>query len=104
MLVYSNSVLATLNARKSIRGLSEAGDTGDLTLSLNTFKTGLPRFATTAVIVFLTRYSGRLNVPYFQPRQTNISIKIDTTQECVRDDIGEGLDVRRSLPCQVPLN
>ncbi|KAK0191314.1 hypothetical protein F5146DRAFT_1121575 [Armillaria mellea] len=72
--LYSNSVLATLNARKSIRGLSEAGDTGDLTLSLNTFKTGLPRFATTA------------------PRQTNISIKIDTTQECVRDDIGEGLD------------
>ncbi|KAK0490651.1 hypothetical protein IW261DRAFT_1555829 [Armillaria novae-zelandiae] len=71
--LYSNSVLATLNARKSIRGLSEAGDTGDLTLS-NTFKTGLPRFATTA------------------PRQTNISIKIDTTQECIRDDIGEGLD------------
>ncbi|KAG7445905.1 uncharacterized protein BT62DRAFT_141887 [Guyanagaster necrorhizus] len=72
--LYSNSVLATLNARKSIRGLSEAGDMGDLTLSLNTFKTGLPRFATTV------------------PRQTNISIKIDTTQECVRDDIGGGLD------------
>ncbi|KAK0206186.1 hypothetical protein DFS33DRAFT_1312903, partial [Desarmillaria ectypa] len=74
--LYSNSVLATLNARKDIRGLSEAGDTGDLTQthSLNTFRTVLPRFAATA------------------PRQTNISIKIDTTQECVRDDIGEELD------------
>ncbi|SJK99602.1 uncharacterized protein ARMOST_02910 [Armillaria ostoyae] len=73
---YSNSPLATHNARKRIKGLSKAGD---LTLSLNAFETGLPRFATTA------------------PCQTNISIKIDTTQECMRYNIGEGLDVRRSL-------
>ncbi|KAK0184248.1 hypothetical protein F5146DRAFT_1171415 [Armillaria mellea] len=69
--LYSNTVPATLNARKSIR---EAGDTSDLTLSLNTFKTGFPRFVTTV------------------PQQTNISINIGTAQECVGDDIREGLD------------
>ncbi|KAF8911863.1 hypothetical protein CPB85DRAFT_1434667 [Mucidula mucida] len=68
--LYSNSVLATLNARRDIRGISD-DDTGDMTLSLNTFKTGRPQFANA-------------------PRQTNISIKIDTTKELVRD--GEGTD------------
>lgn len=70
----------THNAPKRIKGLSKAGD---LTLSLNAFETGLPRFATTAVVVFLMWYSEKLNIPYFQPCQTNISIKIDTTQECI---------------------
>ncbi len=47
---------------QEIKGLSEAGD---LTLSLNAFETGLPCFATTAVVVFLMWYSEKLNIPYF---------------------------------------
>ncbi|RXW25788.1 hypothetical protein EST38_g71 [Candolleomyces aberdarensis] len=58
--LYSNSVLATLNARKSIRGLGE--DTDELSFSLESFaKSG--------------------SKPLTSSRPTNISIKIDTMQD-----------------------
>ncbi|TFK29252.1 hypothetical protein FA15DRAFT_632122 [Coprinopsis marcescibilis] len=58
--LYSNSVLATLNARKSIRGLGEDGD--ELSFSLQSFAKSGSKELTSM-------------------RQTNISIKIDTMQE-----------------------
>ncbi|KAG7096666.1 hypothetical protein E1B28_004081 [Marasmius oreades] len=67
--LYSNSLLATLNARKSIRGETEDGDSSQ-SFSLQTFP--VPRG---------TRRCHKL------PRSpnTNIAIKIDTTHELVRD-------------------
>ncbi|KAF5363742.1 hypothetical protein D9756_000609 [Leucocoprinus leucothites] len=65
--VYSNSLLATLNARITIRGLGE--DSDELSFSLQTVtKSCQPTFNTSAIL-----------------RPTNISIKIDTTQEPSRD-------------------
>ncbi|KAF6762825.1 hypothetical protein DFP72DRAFT_568807 [Ephemerocybe angulata] len=59
--LYSNSVLATLNARKSIRGLGEE-DTDELSFSLQSFsKSG--------------------SKPMTSSRPTNLSIKIDTMQD-----------------------
>ncbi|KAG2013376.1 hypothetical protein CC2G_010295 [Coprinopsis cinerea AmutBmut pab1-1] len=58
--LYSNSVLATLNARKSIRGLGE--DSDELSFSLQSFPKSGSR-------------------PLTSSRPTNISIKIDTMQE-----------------------
>jgi len=60
---YCNSLLATLNARKSIRGLSR----GDESVSLQEMKTGQP---------MSTKRS----------QHNNISIKIDTTHEYMRDE------------------
>ncbi|KAJ3734439.1 hypothetical protein DFJ43DRAFT_1062714 [Lentinula guzmanii] len=67
--LYSNSLLATLNARKSIRGLND-GDGGNVSFSLQTFSNKLR--------------PSRRNMT-MAPNQTNISIKIDTTQELIRD-------------------
>ncbi|KAJ3821602.1 hypothetical protein F5880DRAFT_1508434 [Lentinula raphanica] len=67
--VYSNSLLATLNARKSIRGLDD-DDGANVSFSLQTFSN---KFR-----------PARRNMT-MAPNQTNISIKIDTTQELVRD-------------------
>ncbi|KAJ3569349.1 hypothetical protein NP233_g5109 [Leucocoprinus birnbaumii] len=65
--LYSNSILATLNARITIRGLGE--DSDELSFSLQTVtKSCQPTFNTSAIL-----------------RPTNISIKIDTTQELTRD-------------------
>ncbi|KAF9268234.1 hypothetical protein L218DRAFT_1054048 [Marasmius fiardii PR-910] len=64
--LYSNSLLATLNARKSIRGETKDGDSSSY--SLQTFS--VPR----------TRSH---KVP--RPPTANIAIKIDTTHELVRD-------------------
>ncbi|KAJ3790676.1 hypothetical protein GGU10DRAFT_416298, partial [Lentinula aff. detonsa] len=68
-IVYSNSLLATLNARKSIRGLNDE-DGGNVSFSLQTFSNKLR--------------PSRRNMT-MAPNQTNISIKIDTTQELIRD-------------------
>ncbi|KXN86290.1 hypothetical protein AN958_10152 [Leucoagaricus sp. SymC.cos] len=77
--LYSNSVLATLNARITIRGLGE--DSDELSFSLQTVtKSGQPTFNTSTIL-----------------RPTNISIKIDTTQELSRDHNIQGLEVS-SLP------
>ncbi|KAJ3880613.1 hypothetical protein F5051DRAFT_495410 [Lentinula edodes] len=68
--MYSNSLLATLNARKGIRGLNvEEGD--NVSVSLQTFSNKL-------------RLRPMRNMT-MAPNQTNISIKVDTTQELVRD-------------------
>ncbi|KAJ3990343.1 hypothetical protein F5890DRAFT_1612106 [Lentinula detonsa] len=67
--MYSNSLLATLNARKSIRGLNDE-DGGNVSFSLQTFSNKLR--------------PSRRNMT-MAPNQTNISIKIDTTQELIRD-------------------
>ncbi|KAJ3743396.1 hypothetical protein DFH05DRAFT_1495820 [Lentinula detonsa] len=67
--LYSNSLLATLNARKSIRGLNDE-DGGNVSFSLQTFSNKLR--------------PSRRNMK-MAPNQTNISIKIDTTQELIRD-------------------
>ncbi|KAJ3966267.1 hypothetical protein EV361DRAFT_1037028 [Lentinula raphanica] len=67
--LYSNSLLATLNARKSIRGLDD-DDGANVSFSLQTFSN---KFR-----------PARRNMT-MAPNQTNISIKIDTTQELVRD-------------------
>ncbi|KAJ4492825.1 hypothetical protein C8J55DRAFT_215872 [Lentinula edodes] len=68
--LYSNSLLATLNARKGIRGLNvEEGD--NVSVSLQTFSNKL-------------RLRPMRNMT-MAPNQTNISIKVDTTQELVRD-------------------
>ncbi|KAF5393735.1 hypothetical protein D9757_000328 [Collybiopsis confluens] len=69
--LYSNSLLATLNARKSIRGLTDEPGGGEASFSLQTFTNKLSR-------------STRKNMALAtNPRQTNISIKVDTTQELV---------------------
>ncbi|KAJ3805592.1 hypothetical protein F5876DRAFT_91447 [Lentinula aff. lateritia] len=68
--MYSNSLLATLNARKGIRGLNvEEGD--NVSVSLQTFSNKL-------------RLRPMRNMT-MAPNPTNISIKVDTTQELVRD-------------------
>ncbi|KAJ8086183.1 hypothetical protein PM082_005006 [Marasmius tenuissimus] len=73
--LYSNSLLATLNARNSIRGESDENDSGSF--SLQTFP--------------VESRVRNLKVP--KPPSTNITIKIDTTQEMVRDsDRAEKLD------------
>ncbi|KAF9057471.1 hypothetical protein BJ165DRAFT_35260 [Panaeolus papilionaceus] len=64
--LYSNSVLATLNARQSIRGLGEHSD--ELSFSLQSTSKSA---------------SGPRNIS--STRSTNISIKIDTMHELVRD-------------------
>ncbi|KAJ4472144.1 hypothetical protein J3R30DRAFT_3407645 [Lentinula aciculospora] len=68
--LYSNSLLATLNARKSIRGLNDE-EGGNVSFSLQTFSNKLR--------------PTRRNMTMPNSKQTNISIKIDTTQELVRD-------------------
>lgn len=96
--VYSNSLLATLNARKSIRGLSD--DYGDVSVSLQTLsKNAARRNMTTVTNVLSSLFSIQLyfDIDLCQPRPTNISIKIDTTHEFVRDEIERDLDVSRHL-------
>lgn len=74
--LYSNSLLATLNARITIRGLGE--DSDELSFSLQTVtKSCQPTFNTSAIL-----------------RPTNISIKIDTTQEPSRDHNIPDLEAR----------
>ncbi|KAE9404450.1 hypothetical protein BT96DRAFT_973115 [Gymnopus androsaceus JB14] len=72
--LYSNSLLATLNARKSIRGLNDDEAGGDVSFSLQTFSN---KFRSTRKNMTMAP----------NPKQTNISIKIDTTQELVRDKV-----------------
>ncbi|KAF9468824.1 hypothetical protein BDZ94DRAFT_1152791, partial [Collybia nuda] len=73
--MYSNSVLATLNARQAIRELGE--DSEDLSFSLQ------PTFSKSGT-------GGRIK----SNRTTNISIKIDTTQQYTHDPSRQDLDVR----------
>ncbi|KAF9451746.1 hypothetical protein P691DRAFT_662638, partial [Macrolepiota fuliginosa MF-IS2] len=77
--LYSNSVLATLNARLTIRGLGE--DSDELSFSLQTVtKSCQPTFNTLTAM---------------EQRPTNISIKIDTTRESTRDQRARDLEVSR---------
>ncbi|KAJ3761015.1 hypothetical protein EV360DRAFT_80651 [Lentinula raphanica] len=79
--VYSNSLLATLNARKSIRGLDD-DDGANVSFSLQTFSN---KFR-----------PARRNMT-MAPNQTNISIKIDTTQELVRDKATKEKDLESDI-------
>ncbi|EKM80267.1 hypothetical protein AGABI1DRAFT_106493 [Agaricus bisporus var. burnettii JB137-S8] len=83
--LYSNSVLATLNARIAIRGLGE--DSDELSFSLQTAtKSCQPAFNTTSFL-----------------RPANISIKINTTQELTRDHQHmRDLEVSSSSAPQIP--
>ncbi|KIM52869.1 hypothetical protein SCLCIDRAFT_1223368, partial [Scleroderma citrinum Foug A] len=69
--VYCNSLLATLNARRIIRGESTDDDVS-MSMSLQ----GVTRKITTQSVIGTT-----------QRPMPNISIKIGTTQEPARDDI-----------------
>lgn len=83
--VYSNSVLATLNARIAIRGLGE--DSDELSFSLQTAtKSCQPAFNTTSFLVrsYLIHSYFQRNL-HLKQRPANISIKINTTQELTRD-------------------
>ncbi|KAJ3837418.1 hypothetical protein F5878DRAFT_662106 [Lentinula raphanica] len=79
--LYSNSLLATLNARKSIRGLDD-DDGANVSFSLQTFSN---KFR-----------PARRNMT-MAPNQTNISIKIDTTQELVRDKATKEKDLESDI-------
>ncbi|KIM67816.1 hypothetical protein SCLCIDRAFT_1209960 [Scleroderma citrinum Foug A] len=68
--MYCNSLLATLNARRIIRGDSTDDD---MSMSLQ----GVTKKTTTQSVIGTTQ----------RPMPNNISIKIDTTQELVRDEI-----------------
>ncbi|KIK65634.1 hypothetical protein GYMLUDRAFT_39128 [Collybiopsis luxurians FD-317 M1] len=82
--LYSNSLLATLNARRSIRGLTEEQG-GEASFSLQTFTNKLGR-------------PGRRNMALASnARQTNISIKVDTTQELVRDKVAQEKDFESDI-------
>lgn len=82
--LYSNSVLATLNARITIRGLGE--DSDELSFSLQTAaKPCRPTLNTSTLM-----------------RSTNISIKIDATQEPSRDHRVPGFEVSSLPPAKIP--
>ncbi|KAF9442461.1 hypothetical protein P691DRAFT_681470, partial [Macrolepiota fuliginosa MF-IS2] len=83
--LYSNSLLATLNARKNIRAAADGihNTSDNMSLSLREFPRGVSMATKVSIHPFIT----------FRP--TNISIKIDTTKEfntdlmvneCERDD------------------
>ncbi|KAH0587161.1 hypothetical protein H2248_005970 [Termitomyces sp. 'cryptogamus'] len=72
--LYSNSVLATLNARQSIRELGEDNDELSFSFRMR------PMFSKTFENVFSTK-----SQPLNSNRCTNISIKIDTSQQYDRD-------------------
>ncbi|ESK93753.1 hypothetical protein Moror_1451 [Moniliophthora roreri MCA 2997] len=78
--LYSNSLLATLNARQSIRGLTDETG-GELSFSLQTFTK--------------SRRNKRDIATNSKP--ANISIKIDTTHEMVRDRIDTAEDINSSV-------
>ncbi|KAF7289480.1 hypothetical protein HMN09_01342000 [Mycena chlorophos] len=91
-VIYCNSLLATLNARKMIRGAADGVHTTseNLSLSLREFqpknttlsissKVSSPPSPALALLPSLTRSR------HIQRPNTNISIKIDTTQEFNRD-------------------
>ncbi|KIM59325.1 hypothetical protein SCLCIDRAFT_1217888 [Scleroderma citrinum Foug A] len=68
--MYCNSLLATLNARRVIRGESLDDD-------MSMSRQGVTKKTTTQSVIGTTQW----------PMTNNISIKIDTTQEFVRDGI-----------------
>lgn len=74
--LYCNSLLATLNARKSLRG-----DSRDENMSLS--------------LQGIQKTSNSINVGTSQRRlPNNISIKIDTTQEYVRDEYSSATELK----------
>ncbi|KAJ3922697.1 hypothetical protein F5877DRAFT_63860 [Lentinula edodes] len=89
--VYSNSLLATLNARKGIRRVFCISTPGRVRLMfLPAVKRGLNVEEGDNVSVSLQTFSNKLRLRPMRnmtmaPNQTNISIKVDTTQELVRD-------------------
>jgi hypothetical protein len=78
--VYSNSVLATLNARQIIREIGETSD--ELSFSIQAVsKTGQGNIGST-VFLFPFWFECRL---IELKRSANISIKIDTIHEFIRE-------------------
>ncbi|KAF5369787.1 hypothetical protein D9758_001371 [Tetrapyrgos nigripes] len=86
--VYSNSLLATLNARQSIRGIG-GDESEDISLSLRSLNK--------------SRFGRATRELTTNPKQTNISIKIDTTQEMVRDAMEQDIEVHEFLPTADPV-
>ncbi|KAF9450684.1 hypothetical protein P691DRAFT_757922 [Macrolepiota fuliginosa MF-IS2] len=104
--LYSNSLLATLNARKNIRAAADRihNTSDNMSLSLREFPRGVSMATKVSIHPFITFvWHIRALVNYhlheaprrFFERPTNISIKIDTTKEfntdlmineCERDD------------------
>jgi len=84
--VYCNSLLATLNARRIIRG--ESTD-DDMSMSLQGVKkTSQSVIGTTQRVSICNESNIFFQTEHlYQPMPNNISIKIDTTQELVRDEI-----------------
>ncbi|KAK2467379.1 hypothetical protein APHAL10511_000614 [Amanita phalloides] len=99
--LYSNSLLATLNARKMIRGAADGIQSTDENFSLSL--RDIPKTATIGSRVCSFSVLGRaspLGSSHALPRPTNISIKIDTTKEritdCDSDKDNTGGNMRRS--------
>ena len=79
--MYSNSLLATLNARKKIRKAGSSANTSDVSFSMKDFAKSTSTGARVRwKFPFLHIIEGP-NKLFSTQRPTNISIKIDTTQE-----------------------
>lgn len=86
--VYSNSVLATLNARKIIRQIGETSD--ELSFSIQAVsKSGQGNIGSTVTFTLFLFYCQMTELK----RSANISIKIDTIQEYIREQRQNTLDV-----------
>ncbi|KAH0831946.1 hypothetical protein J3R83DRAFT_12832 [Lanmaoa asiatica] len=86
--LYCNTLLATLNARKGLRGGSR---NGDMLLSFKgqdaQQKTNYTTLGTSSRVgfCFLRNTGTRASLPHQYTAPNNISIKIDTPQEYIRD-------------------
>ncbi|EGO01615.1 hypothetical protein SERLA73DRAFT_85396 [Serpula lacrymans var. lacrymans S7.3] len=86
--LYCNSLLATLNARKGIRGESRGED---VSLSLQ----GLPKTSNTMLTSSHSKVGSAARVP------NNISIKIDTTHEYMQDEYADSSPSDRDVKLEV---
>lgn len=90
--VYSNSLLATLNARQAIRELGEDSENMSFSLQPTFSKPGTSgRFNSNVSFHFHRCYS---SADSQLQRTTNISIKIDTTQQYTHDPTRQEPEVR----------
>jgi len=83
--VYSNSLLATLNARKKIREAGSSANTSDVSSFMQDFAKSTSIGAHVRWKIHFLRIIEKANKIFTTQRPTNISIKIDTTQEFAGD-------------------
>ncbi|KAI6047053.1 hypothetical protein EDC04DRAFT_2876186 [Pisolithus marmoratus] len=89
--LYCNSLLATLNARRIIRATSTDDD---VSMSLQGVKKS--NLATSQRVRISPLYQKFMELSVWQPMANNISIKIDTTHELVRDDVRDEMQYSAS--------